>query len=149
MPITLDAESSPCAVENLLSLAAKDFFDATRCHRLTTKHIYILQCGDPTGTGEGGPGYTIVDEFDGSESYPPGTVAMARRMDKDDSAGSQFFFVYDGRDDQLPAEFTRLGTVSGAGMKVLRAIASKGTAAGTVDGPPKDPVVIEDVGQPR
>lgn len=145
VPITLNSDESPCAVENFLSLANQGFFDGTSCHRLTTKHIHILQCGDPTGTGEGGPGYRIVDEFDGDERYPAGTVAMARRMDMRDSAGSQFFIVYAGAPNQLPPQFTRLGTVTGSGLKVLRAIADEGTSNGFFDGAPKSPVIIENV----
>src|SRR4051794_20604893 len=64
---TLDATKTPCTVNSFVSLAKQGFFDKTPCHRLTTTGIYVLQCGDPTGAGTGGPGYTIPDELSGSE----------------------------------------------------------------------------------
>ncbi|HEY5336178.1 MAG TPA: peptidylprolyl isomerase, partial [Mycobacteriales bacterium] len=81
---------APCTVNSFQFLAAKKYFDGTICHRLTTSGIYVLQCGDPTGTGSGGPGYTIPDENLTGATYPAGTVAMANTGAKH-SGGSQFF----------------------------------------------------------
>ena len=98
LAVTLDADRAPCTVNSFLSLAAQKYFDDTECHRLTTEGIFVLQCGDPTGTGSGGPGYSFADELDGSETYPAGTLAMANSGP--DTNGSQFFVVYD--DSSLP-----------------------------------------------
>lgn len=139
---TLDAAKTPCTVNNFVSLAEQSYFDDTECHRLTTQGIFVLQCGDPTATGTGGPGYTIPDEVDGSETYPAGTLAMAKTT-LPDSGGSQFFMVYE--DTPLPPEYTVFGTVDEAGLKVLQDVAAKGTATGAPDGPPKDKVTLETV----
>src|SRR5699024_8063385 len=82
-------DGAPCTVNSFLSLAGQEYFDDTDCHRLTTEGIFVLQCGDPTGTGSGGPGYSFADELDGSETYPAGTLAMANAGP--DTNGSQFF----------------------------------------------------------
>ncbi|HEX8780515.1 MAG TPA: peptidylprolyl isomerase [Nocardioides sp.] len=140
--LTLDAAAAPCTVNSFVSLAEQGWYDDTTCHRLTTQGIYVLQCGDPTGSGMGGPGYTIPDELSGNETYPAGTVAMAKTA-APDSGGSQFFLVYD--DTQLPPDYTVFGQVDDAGLEVLRSIAKAGTATGAPDGPPKNEVTIESV----
>ena len=138
---TLDASSTPCTVNSFVSLADQHFFDSTTCHRLTTQGIYVLQCGDPTGTGSGGPGYAFDDELSGKETYGPGTLAMANAGPN--TNGSQFFIVYG--DSPLPPSYTVFGTIDDAGLKVVKAIADKGTADGGPDGAPKDKVEIESV----
>lgn len=132
--IALKASAAPHTVNSFSFLADKGYFDHTKCHRLTTEGIYVLQCGDPTGTGSGGPGYTIPDENLKDESlkgnvYPAGTVAMANQYNSQTkegrhTGGSQFFLVY--QDSQLPADYTPFGTVSEAGMKVLKKVAAAG-----------------------
>jgi len=102
----------------------------------------VLQCGDPTATGTGGPGYTIPDELSGEETYPAGTLAMAKTP-YPDSGGSQFFMVYE--DTPLPPNYTVFGTVDPEGVEVLREIAEKGTANGGPDGPPTETVELESV----
>lgn len=139
---TLDADRAPCTVGSFVSLAEQDYFDATDCHRLTTQSIFVLQCGDPTATGTGGPGYTIPDELSGDETYPAGTLAMAKTP-YPDSGGSQFFMVY--RDTPLPAEYTVFGQLDPEGLEVLRQVAAEGTETGTPDGPPAETVTLEDV----
>ncbi|WP_128427812.1 peptidylprolyl isomerase [Streptomyces cyaneus] len=126
--IALKASAAPHTVNSFDFLAGKGYFDHSKCHRLTTEGIYVLQCGDPTGTGTGGPGYTIPDENLKDKSlkdniYPAGTVAMANTGQKH-SGGSQFFLVY--QDSQLPPSYTPFGTVSESGMKVLKKIADAG-----------------------
>ncbi|MFI8086987.1 peptidylprolyl isomerase [Streptomyces sp. NPDC086080] len=132
--VALKASAAPHTVNSFDFLANKGYFDHTKCHRLTDTGIFVLQCGDPQGTGAGGPGYTIPDENLKDPSlkgnvYPAGTVAMANQYNAQtqqgrDSGGSQFFLVY--QDSQLPPDYTPFGTVSEAGMKVLKKIADAG-----------------------
>ena len=140
--VTLDAGAAPCTVNSFLSLAEQGYFDDTPCHRLTTAGIFVLQCGDPTGIGGGGPGYRVSDELEGDESYPAGTLAMAN-SGRPDTNGSQFFLVYD--ETPLPAAYTVFGTIDEAGLEVLRSVARKGTANGAPDGPPAEQVQIQSV----
>jgi len=126
--IALKAKAAPHTVNSFDFLAGKGYFDHTKCHRLTTEGIYVLQCGDPTAQGNGGPGYNIPDENLKDKSlkdnvYPAGTVAMAN-TGQPDSGGSQFFLVY--QDSQLPPSYTPFGTVSKEGMAVLKKIAAAG-----------------------
>lgn len=140
---TLDAAAAPCTVNSFLSLADQGYYDDTPCHRLTTAGIYVLQCGDPSGSGAGGPGYSFPDELSGDEQYSGGTLAMANAGP--DTNGSQFFMVY--KDTQLPPDYTVFGSIDDAGLKVLDAVAKKGTATGDPDGAPKEKVQIESVSQ--
>jgi len=140
---TLDAAAAPCTVNSFLSLADQGYYDDTPCHRLTTAGIFVLQCGDPSGSGAGGPGYSFPDELNGDEQYSGGTLAMANAGP--DTNGSQFFMVY--KDTQLPPSYTVFGSIDDAGLKVLDAVAKKGTATGAPDGPPKEKVQIESVTQ--
>jgi peptidyl-prolyl cis-trans isomerase B (cyclophilin B) len=139
---TLDGEKAPCTVRSFVSLADQDYFSDTECHRLTTQGIFVLQCGDPTATGTGGPGYTVPDEFDGSETYPAGTLAMAN-TGQPDSGGSQFFVVY--ADTQLPPAYTVFGQLDKASIETVSKVAEQGTTTPTGDGPPKQKVQIESV----
>lgn len=139
--IEMDAGATPCAVNSFVSLADQGYFDKTPCHRLTTQGIFVLQCGDPTGSGMGGPGYSFDDELSGKETYPAGTVAMANAGPN--TNGSQFFLVY--ADTKLPPSYDVLGRMDRAGIEVVKKIADKGTADGGPDGAPKDAVEIESV----
>ncbi|WP_371581620.1 peptidylprolyl isomerase [Streptomyces sp. NBC_01314] len=150
IPITMDAAKAPHTVNSFDFLVNKGYLDHTKCHRLTTQGIYVLQCGDPQGTGMGGPGYTIPDEnlkdsrLKG-DVYPAGTVAMANQFNGQtgegkNSGGSQFFLVF--QDSPLPANYTPFGTISEAGMKVLTKIAKAGENTGMGDGTPNATVVI-------
>jgi peptidyl-prolyl cis-trans isomerase B (cyclophilin B) len=140
---TLDRSKTPCTVNSFLSLAQQGFFDDTQCHRLTTAGIFVLQCGDPTGTGSGGPGYSFADELDGSEKYGAGTLAMANAGP--DTNGSQFFVVYG--DTQLPPSYTVFGHVDDAAVALVEKVAKKGTdnAFGQGDGHPNEKVTISSV----
>ncbi|WP_335975795.1 peptidylprolyl isomerase [Streptomyces sp. CA2R106] len=147
--IALETAKAPHTVNSFKFLADQGYFDHTKCHRLTTTGIYVLQCGDPTGQGSGGPGYTIPDEnltafgkadsSTGSVTYPAGTIAMAN-TGQAHTGGSQFFLVY--KDSPLPPSYTPFGTVSKAGMKVLDKIAADGESTGQGDGAPNATVVI-------
>jgi peptidyl-prolyl cis-trans isomerase B (cyclophilin B) len=134
---------APCTVNSFVSLADQKYFDNTPCHRLTTSQsgIYVLQCGDPTGQGSGGPGYVFYTENLKGATYPAGTVAMANSGSAD-SNGSQFFLVY--KNTPLPANYTPFGTIT-SGLSVLQAVANAGTdnSNGAGDGHPKDAVQIE------
>jgi peptidyl-prolyl cis-trans isomerase B (cyclophilin B) len=141
--IELDAGRTPCTVANFLSLAEQGYFDDTQCHRLTTEGIYVLQCGDPTASGTGGPGYTIPDEVDGTEKYGPGVLAMAKTSEPD-SGGSQFFLVY-ADSGVLDPVYTEFGTFDEAGVALLEEVAAKGTAEGGPDGSPADEITISGV----
>lgn len=123
--ITLDRATTPCTVHSFESLAQQGYFDETACHRLTDTGIFVLQCGDPTGTGMGGPGYSFADETNESMAYPAGTVAMANAGA--DTNGSQFFMVWD--DTELPPDYTVFGTMDQAGLDVVAGIAAEGVAA--------------------
>ena len=134
--VTLDGKAAPHTVNSFVFLAGKHYFDNTKCHRLTTSGIFVLQCGDPTGTGTGGPGYQFRDENLSGATYPAGTVAMANAGPG--TNGSQFFFVY--ADTPLPPNYTPFGTVT-SGLDILKAIAAKGSTP-PGDGAPNQPVVI-------
>ena len=139
--IALAAAQAPHTVNSFVFLAGQKYFDHSPCHRLTTAGIFVLQCGDPTGTGTGGPGYTIPDENLAGATYPAGTVAMAN-TGRPHTGGSQFFLVY--RDTQLPPSYTPFARVTG-GLDVLQQVAALGTAGGGPDGPPRAGVVIDSV----
>ncbi|MER5861078.1 peptidylprolyl isomerase [Streptomyces sp. NPDC059688] len=129
--VDLKTSAAPHTVNSFAFLAGQGYFDHTKCHRLTPENIFVLQCGDPQGSGMGGPGYTLPDENlkDKSlkgNSYPAGTVAMANTGQKH-TGGSQFFLVY--KDSPLPPQYTPFGTIDAAGMKVLKKIADAGAQA--------------------
>ena len=140
--IELLNSKAPCTVNSFVYLAAKKYFNATKCHRLSTVDPFVLQCGDPTGTGKGGPGYTFANENLTGAKYTPGTVAMANSGPN--TNGSQFFIVY--KNSALPPSYTPFGEVV-KGLGIIQNVAKAGSdnanAAG--DGHPKEKVVIESV----
>lgn len=139
--IALD-KKAPMTVAIMTFLAQKKYFDQTECHRVTTAAFYVLQCGDPTATGSGGPGFKFADEnlpkTTTNNIYKAGTVAMANSGP--DSNGSQFFIVY--KDSPLPAKYSVWGRVT-QGLPIVKAIANAGTTTGTADGKPRQRVVIK------
>jgi peptidyl-prolyl cis-trans isomerase B (cyclophilin B) len=145
--VTLDGAKAPRAVASFITLAQKGFFKDTPCHRLTTSGIFVLQCGDPTGTGTGGPGYTFgpVENAPGDDVYPTGTLAMARQSGNGSSMGSQFFIVY--KPSTIPSDsaggYTVFGQVT-SGLDVVRRVAAAGSKP-TGDGAPNTPISIEQV----
>jgi peptidyl-prolyl cis-trans isomerase B (cyclophilin B) len=143
----LDRSLAPCAVESFVSLAEQQYFAQTPCHRLTSLSFYVVQCGDPDGTGLGGPGYTIPDEATGDESYPAGTIAMARQAGVPHSAGSQFFIVYKNSPNLAQSLGTQQYTVFGkvtSGLDVVQKVADKGSTP-TGDGKPILPLTLNSV----
>ncbi|REJ04915.1 peptidylprolyl isomerase [Microbacterium bovistercoris] len=144
LAVTLDADKTPCTVNSFLSLAGQSYFDETQCHRLTTDGIFVLQCGDPTGTGTGGPGYSFADELSGDETYEAGTLAMANAGPN--TNGSQFFIVY--ADSQLPPNYTVFGHLDEASTAIVAGIAKDGTVTDDPNGSaPKTPVTLLGVTQ--
>ena len=140
VPLTLDRALAPCTVNSFVSLAQQGYFDGTPCHRLTTSPtLQVLQCGDPTGTGMGGPGYTIPDEVFPELAYGRGILAMAKTPEPN-SGGSQFFMVYGTAD--LPPEYTAFGTISPEGLDVVDTVARAGSTP-EGDGAPTQPVTVE------
>ncbi len=136
-------DKAPCTTFSFRFLASRGYFNQTHCHRLTVQRIFVLQCGYPTGTGSGAPGYSFNDENLAGATYPAGTVAMANAGP--DTNGSQFFFTW--KDTTLRPNYTPFGAVIG-GMDVLQKIAAAGeddqNAPG--DGYPNDYVLFHHVG---
>ena len=151
--LKLDKAESPCTVNSFLSLTKQNYFDNTPCHRLVTTGIYVLQCGDPTGKGTGGPGYGFANEFPTDQYaqgdpaaqqpaiYPRGTIAMAN-SGQPNSNGSQFFLLY--KDSPLPPQYTVFGTIDAPGLAVIDKIAAGGDDGSMQagGGAPKIPVTI-------
>ncbi|WP_454048499.1 peptidylprolyl isomerase [Cellulomonas sp. Marseille-Q8402] len=146
--IELAGDLAPQAVASFVTLAQEGYFDGTDCHRLTTSGIYVLQCGDPTGTGTGSPGYAFgpIENAPEDDVYPAGTIAMARQGGDGESMGSQFFLVYE--DSTIPADdaggYTVFGRIT-SGLDVVQAVADAGVSGGASDGTPATPVTIEGV----
>ncbi len=146
VPMTLNRATAPCGVNAFLSLASQGFYNDTNCHRLTkSDQLNILQCGDPTGQGNGGPGYSFASETTGSETYPVGTVALANAGPS--TTGSQFFIVYGTT--TIDPSYTILGTVTGDGMSVIQDIASQGVQNNRQDGAPVAAATINSVNVPE
>jgi peptidyl-prolyl cis-trans isomerase B (cyclophilin B) len=145
IPMTLDKALAPCTVDSFVSLTKQGYFDNSTCHRITTAPgLQVLQCGDPTGTGTGGPGYTIPDEVFPELKYGRGILAMAN-TGQPNTGGSQFFMIYG--DGELPPQYTAFGSIDPAGLQVIDTIAKRGSD-GSLDpspggGKPIQPVTIE------
>ncbi|MDT7801444.1 MAG: peptidyl-prolyl cis-trans isomerase [Actinomycetota bacterium] len=131
IPLTLDRALAPCAVQSFISLAKQGFYNDTMCHRLGTEGLQMLQCGDPSATGDptadgqGGPGYTMPDEAFPEIKYGRGILAMAKTQ-APNSGGSQFFMVYGNA--ELSPDYSVFGSISDEGLKVLDAVARAGIA---------------------
>ncbi len=141
--LSMAADKAPCTTNSFRHLAEAKYLDGTACHRLTTDNIFVLQCGDPTGSGSGGPGYQFGEEnlpAEGENNYPAGTVAMANAGSG--TNGSQFFLVY--KDTTLPASYTIFGTIT-KGLDVVQKVADAGSDDSNRpgDGKPKLPITIE------
>ncbi len=144
--ITLNRKLAPCGVNSFLSLASQGFYNSTDCWRLTaSEQLNILQCGDPSGKGNGGPGYTFADENATATDFPVGTLAYANSGSG--TNGSQFFIVY-GKTHLASAGYSVIGTVSSEGMKVVQDIAAKGVTGGTQTGVPIQKATITSVSVP-
>ncbi len=139
--VTLDQKAAPNTASSLVSLARAGFYDATIIHRIVPG--FVIQGGDPTGTGSGGPGYQTIDVPPAGAAYTHGVVAMAKSgADPPGAAGSQFFVVT-GADVGLPPEYAIVGEVT-AGLPVVDAIGQLGDP-NDPDGTPTEPVVVASV----
>lgn len=144
----LFGDKAPQAVANFVTLAKKGFFDNTKCHRITTSGIFVLQCGDPQGDGTGGPGYNFgpIENAPKDNIYQAGVIAMARQGNNATSMGSQFFIVYGT--SFIPADsaggYTVFGTVT-TNINAVRDLAKAGTTDGKTDGTPKNPIALTGV----
>ena len=121
--LELDRALAPCTVNSFVHLAEEGFYTDTSCHRIGTRGLQMLQCGDPTGEGNGGPGYTLPDETFEGLTYGRGILAMAN-TGSPDTGGSQFFMVYG--DAPLPPDYTVFGTIDDEGLEVIDEIARAG-----------------------
>lgn len=141
--ITTDGVNAPVTLTALTALAKANYFDNSLCHRLTTQGLYVLQCGDPTATGTGGPGFTFQDENlpkNVANNYPAGSVAMANSGPN--TNGSQFFLVY--ANTTLSPAYTIWGQIT-TGLDIVKAIAAVGVQGGGADGTPAQAIVIEKI----
>ena len=136
--IALDLKSAPNTTASLVSLAREGFFDSTTFHRVVRD--FVIQGGDPTGTGTGGPGYKTVDKPPAGARYTKGVVAMAKAGPEEAGTSGSQFFVVTGADVELPPDYAIVGEVT-EGLDTVDAI----NALGIGDGPPSKPVVIEKV----
>lgn len=141
--ITTVGNMAPRTLTEMSNLAKAKYFDGSLCHRLTTSGIFVLQCGDPTATGMGGPGFTYPDENLPSETpnnYPTGTVAMANSGPG--TNGSQFFLVF--ADTRLNSDYTIWGKIT-KGLDIVQAIAKAGVKGGGGDGTPNIKIALTKV----
>jgi peptidyl-prolyl cis-trans isomerase B (cyclophilin B) len=141
--ITTVGAKAPFAMTSIAALAKGGYYDNSLCHRLTTQGLFVLQCGDPTATGRGGPQFTFPDEnlpANTANNYPAGTVAMANSGPN--TNGSQFFLVY--ANTTLEPSYTIWGTIT-SGLDIVKAIAKAGAAGGAPDGKPAKTIAIQKV----
>ncbi len=140
--IQLDPAAAPIAVNNFVTLARYHFFDNTICHRAIPG--FAVQCGDPTGTGSGGPGYKFADELPAAGAYKVGSIAMANSGP--DTNGSQFFIITGDSGVALPANYTLFGQVTDGldtTVKALDALGNPDQAANGV--PPLEQIIVQSV----
>lgn len=145
MNFIVDGKNAPKAAANFISLVKSGFFEGISCHRLTTAGIYVLQCGDPEGTGAGGPGYEFgpIENAPADDNYGAGVLAMARRGGDANSHGSQFFIVYSN--SMIPSDTVGGYTVFGRltdGLQGVLNVAAQGVDGGASDGKPVLPAVL-------
>ena len=141
--ISTVGSKAPFTMTSIAALAKGGYYDESLCHRLTTEGLFVLQCGDPTATGSGGPQFTYPDENlpqNVENNYPEGTVAMANSGPN--TNGSQFFLVY--ADTTLAPSYTIWGTIT-SGLDIVKAIAKAGAVGGAPDGKPAKTIAISKV----
>ena len=140
--IALDAAAAPLTVNNFVVLARYHYFDSTICHRAIPQ--FAVQCGDPSGTGTGGPGYTFADELPAAGSYQVGSIAMANSGP--DTNGSQFFIITGANGAALAPNYTLFGQVTDGLDTTVKALDALGNPDSAADGvPPLEQIVIESV----
>lgn len=129
--ITLDAAAAPITVNNFVFLARHHFYDCVIFHRVIPG--FVIQGGDPTGTGSGGPGYAFTDELP-TGTYPLYSVAMANSM-RPNTNGSQFFIVSGASGESLPASYSRFGQVT-SGLAAVKLLNNQGNSNPSSNGVP-------------
>jgi peptidyl-prolyl cis-trans isomerase B (cyclophilin B) len=140
--IALNAGSAPLTVNNFVVLARYHFFDNTICHRAIPG--FAVQCGDPTGTGTGGPGYSFADELPSTGSYKVGSLAMANSGK--DTNGSQFFIITGSSGVALPANYSLFGQVTDGLDTTVKALDALGNPDQNANGvPPLQQIIIQSV----
>ena len=143
LELELDGVNAPQAVANFIDLSSKGFYDMISCHRLTTEGLFVLQCGDPDGTG--GPGYNFgpIENAPADDVYLEGALAMARVPNLGDSMGSQFFIVYNDSviGSDVVGGYTVFGKIT-KGLEQLAPVIEAGVEGGGVDGRPALPTVL-------
>ena len=137
MVVGLDAKTAPIAVNSFVFLAGYHYFDATPCHRVI--YGFVIQCGDPSGTGTGGPGYEFKDELPAAGSYKIGSLAMANAGPN--TNGSQFFVISGQQGVDLPPKYTLFGQVT-SGLETVTTINNLGSDG---EGAPQEPIQIQAV----
>ena len=140
--IELDPGAAPLAVNNFVVLARYHYFDNTICHRAIPQ--FAVQCGDPTGTGSGGPGYSFADELPAAGSYKVGSIAMANSGP--DTNGSQFFIITGANGVALSPNYTLFGQVTDGLDTTVKALDALGNPDQVANGvPPLEQIIIESV----
>jgi cyclophilin family peptidyl-prolyl cis-trans isomerase len=140
--VALDAARAPNTVNNFVALARSKYFDDTDCHRIIPD--FVAQCGDPTGSGRGGPGYRFDDELDNQPPYQIGSLAMANSGPN--TNGSQFFVITGERGAALDPNYTLFGQAEPGQEDVIAALDAAGNDDPNANGvPPKEEVVLESV----
>jgi len=135
--IELDQAKAPMTVNNFVFLARNKYFDDTECHRIIPG--FVVQCGDPTATGGGDPGYKFADELPEEGEYEIGSIAMANSGP--DTNGSQFFIITGEQGAALPPSYSLFGDVSAGFDDTVVQM----EAAGTQSGSPSEPVEIQSI----
>ena len=139
MTVALDAVNAPLTVNNFVVLARYHYFDDTNCHRIIPD--FAAQCGDPTATGTGGPGYTFADELPASGAYKVGSVAMANSGPN--TNGSQFFIITGADGAALPPNYSLFGEITQGLDDTVKALNAAGNPDAAANGvPPLEDIVI-------
>ena len=140
--IELDPGAAPLTVNNFVVLARYHYFDNTICHRAIPQ--FAVQCGDPTGTGSGGPGYSFADELPAAGSYKVGSIAMANSGP--DTNGSQFFIITGANGVALSPNYTLFGQVTDGLDTTVKALDALGNPDQVANGvPPLEQIIIESI----
>ncbi len=137
LTVQLDPVKAPGTVNNFVSLALNKYFDGITCHRIIPG--FVVQCGDPTGTGTGGPGFKFADELPQAGEYKLGSLAMANSGAN--TNGSQFFIITGQQGIDLDPNYSLFGQVTAGADTTLKALDATGTAAGN----PTEAVLIQSV----
>lgn len=143
MTFQLNRADAPCAVQSFIYLVQKHFYNGTSCPRLVTTGIYVLQCGDPSNTQQGGPTYSYKQETNSKTNYARGVIAMANTGAKN-STGSQFFIIYQDSNSGLKKDYSVIGKVTN-GLSIVDSVAKAGSdnANQQGDGKPIEGLTID------